>query len=109
MSKKSSTRKTKQIKEISRLRGNRRLDIIKCAGALSLLLVLTGSKTALEFNGVIEEGNMLLALALFATALLLAIFTSVAGNDFAKSGRAIRELRDQYGITDEDIKEYERR
>lgn len=97
MSKKSN-RTAKALAEIEGYKANRRKDIIKMGGAITLMLVLIWLKAMLEVNGVLQMGNAIAGGALALVAFLLAVFAGSAGVDFAKNGRTIQNVRDRAGL-----------
>lgn len=105
---KRSARKSAALEEIGSLRGKRRADIVKCAFAVMVVIVVIAGKPLLESMEVIPAGSMVTAAALFLTAVVLAVFAGSASTDYAKSGRRIDELCAKHAITKEDIRAYER-
>ena len=102
-------KKAKALDEIQALKGKRRADIIKCAFAIMVVVLVIAGKPMLETMGVIPAGSMIAAGAMFLIAVVLAAFAGFASTDYAKSGRRIDELCSQYAITKEDIRAYEQR
>lgn len=107
MSKKAK-RKEDALVEIERLKAKRRLDIIKCAAALVVIVVLIFGKSWLEFNGILETGNIAVGAMMMVSAVGLAIFAGSASVDFTKCGHLIDEVRMKSGLSKEEIKAYEK-
>lgn len=107
MSRKGAGKKNKALDEVLELKGRRRADIIKCAFAVTLIIVVILGKPMLEVMGVIPEGSMMASGAMFLLAIVLAAFAGSASTDFAKSGRRIEELCSKNAITKDDIRAFD--
>ncbi len=107
MSKKTKSRES-ALAEVQRLKANRRKDIIKCAAAIVVIVVLIYGKSWLEVNGLIPTGNVVIGAAMMAAGLGLAIFAGTASVDFAKSGHLIDEACARAKLSKEDVKAYEK-
>lgn len=101
-------RRIAALEEICALKGKRRMDIIKCAFAIMVVVLIIAGKPLLETMGIIPEGSMVASAAMFLSAVVLAVFAGSASTDFAKSGRRIEELCAQHAITKDDVRAYER-
>lgn len=97
-------RKASPFEEIDRLKTNRRADVIKCAAALTVIVVLIGAKSMLEANGIMESGNLFAGAFMMFSAVGLAIFAGAASTDFTKCGHHINDICTQGDITKDDIK-----
>lgn len=109
MAAKKNSRRIASLEEIASLKGRRRADIVKCAFAIMVVVLVIAGKPLLETMGVIPEGSMIAAGAMFLAAVVLAAFAGYASTDYAKSGRRIDELCVKNGITKDDIRAYEQR
>lgn len=108
MGTKRSNRRIAAFEEILVLKGKRRADVIKCAFAIMVVVLVIAGKPWLESAGVIPAGSMLASGAMFVAAVVLAAFAGFASTDYAKSGRRIDELCAKNAITKDDIRSYER-
>ncbi len=107
MSKKAKSREN-ALAEIQRLKANRRKDVIKCAAAIAVIIVIIYGKSWLETNGIIPTGNVIVGAAMMCSGLGLAIFAGTASVDFAKSGHLIDDACARARLSKEDVKAYER-
>ncbi|WP_139653641.1 hypothetical protein [Raoultibacter phocaeensis] len=107
MSAKKNNRRIAALEEILALKGKRRADIIKCAFAIMVVVLVIAGKPLLETMGIIPEGSMIAAGAMFLIAIALAAFAGFASTDYAKCGRRIDELSAKNALTKEDIRAYE--
>lgn len=108
MGTKRSNRRVAALEEILALKGKRRIDVIKCAFAIMVVVLVIAGKPLLESAGVIPAGSAITSGAMFAIAVVLAAFAGFASTDFAKSGRRIDELCAKNAITKDDVRTYER-
>lgn len=108
MSNNRSARKAKAFEDIMRLKANRRKDIIKCAAALAIVVILVTGKIFLEANGFLAIGNIAAGAVMMFSAIGLAILGGSSSLDFTRSGQQIAGICASTGITKEDIAEYER-
>ena len=93
--------------EIVELKGKRRADIIKMAACLAIIIVVVTGRYALSATGLIDPTSMIpMAIVMFAT-IALAIWCGTSSMNFTKSGQRIRYLKQQMGISDDDIKAFE--
>ena len=105
MSKISNKRST-YINEILRLKRKRRIDVLKCALALTAIIVLLLGKQALAMAGFDVAGSMALGAIEMVATIALAILGGTASIDFTKSGNQINAIKHSGGISDEQIKAY---
>ena len=101
-------RRADAFEEIERLKAGRRMDVIKCAGALAAIVVILGGKIALEVNGIIQSGNMAMGAVVMISAVGLAILGGTSSIDFTRSGHEIEGVRARAGISREELKAHER-
>lgn len=108
MSAKRSNRRTAALEEILALKGKRRIDVIKCAFAVMVIVLVIAGKPLIESTGIIPEGSLIASASMFVAAIALAAFAGFASTDYSKSGRRIDELCAKNAITKDDIRAYER-
>lgn len=99
-------RRESALEEIAELKAKRRLDVVKCAGALAAILIAVAGRQFLESSGIVSQGSMALGAAMMMVTIGLAIVGGMASIDFTKNGQVIRGLQARNGITAEDIKNY---
>ena len=90
----------KVAKRIAEMKADRRRDLVKGALGLGAAVLLVVAKTALELCGLVSAENVA-----FVNLLGLAVVTGTASIDFAKKGRAIRELCQEQGLSESDVEE----
>ena len=106
MSRELSKRKARCLDEIAELRARRRRDVIKCAAALAIIVVVVAGKQLLASQGVIDPNGIVAGALTMLIAFGLAIVGGTASIEFTKSGAKIRELRQSCGISKEHLKQY---
>lgn len=104
MSQKSTNKRAKILEEILVLKNKRRVDIIKIACAILLIIVVILGKPLLEQWGLLPQDNMIVTGAMYIIAILLAGFAGFASSDYAKSGRRIDELCTKNSISKDEIR-----
>ena len=95
----------KVVKRIAEMKADRRRDLVKGALGLGAAVLLVVAKTALELCGLVSAENVAFVNLLLLMAMGLAIVTGTASIDFAKKGKAIRELCQEQGLSEGDAKE----
>lgn len=105
---KVTKRRGKMLDELVELRAQRRKDIIKCAFALLVILVVVLGQQMLMMQGIIEPGNIAVGAVSMGIAIGLCIFAGSASIDFTKSGHRIDAIMAQSGFTKKDVKDYEK-
>lgn len=106
MAQNPSKRKTRCLDEITRLKGRRRVAVIKCAAALAGVIVLVAGKQLLAAQGVIDPNGIAAGGATMLCAFGLAIVGGTSSIDFTKSGKKIAEIRRSCIVTDEEIRSH---
>lgn len=106
MARNKSKKRIRCLDEIARLEGRRRLAIVKCTAALAVAIVVVAAKQHLSARGIIDPGNMIAGGISMIATFGLAIIGGLASIDFTKSGSRIRELKNSFGITDEETKRH---
>lgn len=95
----------KVAKRIAEMKADRRRDLVKGALGLGAAVLLVVAKTALELCGLVSAENVAFVNLLLLMAMGLAIVTGTASIDFAKKGKAIRELCQEQGLSENDAKD----
>ena len=95
----------KVVKRIAEMKADRRRDLVKGALGLGAAVLLVVAKTALELCGLVSPENVAFVNLLLLMAMGLAIVTGTASIDFAKKGKAIRELCQEQGLSENDAKD----
>ena len=106
MAQNPSKRKTRCLDEITRLKGRRRVAVIKCAAALAGVIVLVAGKQLLAAQGVIDPNGIAAGGVTMLCAFGLAIVGGTSSIDFTKSGKIIAEIRRSCIVTDEEIRSH---
>ena len=106
MAQSSSKKRTRCLEEIERLRGRRRLSIIKCSAALATIIVVLAGKQILAAQGIIDPNGVVAGALTMLIAFGLAIVGGTASIEFTKSGSKIRELKNSCGITKDEIRNH---
>lgn len=108
MAKKASARRENALNEIIELRGEQRKCILKGAAAVAAILIAVAMKVALETNGIIESGNILVGSVMMVITVGLAIVGGGASISYTKSNHAIANLQTRVNISKDDVKQYEK-
>lgn len=108
MAKKASARRGNALNEIVELRSEQRKCILKGALAIAAILIAVAAKVALETNGLIESGNILVGSVMMVITVGLAIVGGSASISYTKSSHAIANLQARVNISKDDIKQYEK-
>ena len=108
MAKKASARRENALNEIVELRGEQRKCILKGAVAIVAILIAVAVKVALETNGLVESGNILVGSVMMVITVGLAIVGGSASISYTKSSHAIANLQTRVNISKDDIKQYEK-
>ena len=61
-----------------------------------------------SFSGM-NDHSITMSVVIFGGTVVVVIGVGIMGNRFAKAGTELNKLKKEYGVTDEDIREYERR
>lgn len=59
-----------------------------------------------SFSGM-NDHSVLMSILIFGGTVIVVIGVGIMGNRFAKSGTELNKLKNEYGVTDEQIREYE--
>ena len=61
-----------------------------------------------SFSGM-NDHSIGMSVVIFGGTVIVVIGIGIVGNRFAKAGTELNKLKNEYGVTDEQIREYERR
>lgn len=94
----------KLLREAAELRTLRRKQLFKLLGALILAVALWGIWAAWN-TFVPHENTMISSVMIFLTAVIVCILVGEVGVKWSKYDTEYRKYKNEYGFTDEDVKE----
>lgn len=101
-----NTRKNIVIGEILQLKAKRRSQFERCAIALAAIIAAVMGRMLLESMGIIPDNSIITGGVMMAITIALAVVGGTASIEATKCSNTINGLRNKYGVTDEDIKNY---
>ena len=102
---KKRLRRDRAMQEITKQKAKRRSGIMQCAlGGILAVLVIMGIPV-LQNAGILPYGDMIISVVTFASAILACGVLGLGVQKYSRANRQINYLKQQFGITNEEIHE----